>query len=89
MFCQSGKRAFGTMRAVRKQILLNVTRGHDAYGFYECPHCLDFHLTKKYDNRTHDFKILCDLFLARYQFNLRKINQREAFNKTRRELLGE
>lgn len=97
MFCQ--KKSFGTLKAVRRQILLNVIRGHSAYGFYECPHCLDFHLTSKYDNRKHDFRIMCDMFAARYKTNLRKMRKRSteafskiqerAFAKTRKEIFGD
>ena len=53
------KIAFPTREKANDFIVGNYIRGRKAYGVYECPKCLDFHLTSKYDNRTKALKRRC------------------------------
>ena len=55
------KRAFSDRRAAEGVVLKNFLNNREAYGIYECPLCLEFHLTSKYDNRTHQLKKHCFL----------------------------
>lgn len=53
------KRSYGTLNKVEKAIVSNYINGGNALGWYECQTCLDFHLTKKKDNRSERLKKMC------------------------------
>jgi len=41
------KLKYKSIHSVRRKILKNYFNGNNALYYYECPLCLDFHLTKK------------------------------------------
>ena len=60
----AGKKSFGWLGDAHNQVVKNYVADHRAYGVYECPKCLDFHTTSKYDNRTDKLKRRCFLKLV-------------------------
>jgi hypothetical protein len=54
-----GKQTFSHRREAEAKIIHNFATGRKAFGIYECPTCLDFHLTSKYDNRSDKLKKKC------------------------------
>ena len=53
------KQRFGHRSLATQQIIDNYVNNRSAYGLYECPNCLDFHLTSNYDNRSKELKRKC------------------------------
>ena len=53
------KLTFTTLDKVFNRILYNYKHDLDSLGYYECPSCLDFHLTSKYDNRPLELRVRC------------------------------
>lgn len=54
-----GKKKFSYWDDAERQVIKNYIYGLKSYGIYECPTCLDFHLTSKYDNRSPELKKYC------------------------------
>lgn len=54
-----GKKTFQYFDDAERQVIKNYIYGLKSYGIYECPTCLDFHLTSKYDNRSDELKKFC------------------------------
>jgi hypothetical protein len=54
-----GKQTFFNKREAEAKVIYNCAKNRKAYGIYECPSCLDFHLTSKYDNRSDELKKKC------------------------------
>jgi hypothetical protein len=64
-----------------KAIKYNYRKGMSALGYYECPHCLDFHLTSQYDNRNKKMKRKCFEYLKLPTTNyLLKYRIRDMYN---------
>lgn len=55
------KLMFLTRDEAEAQIVKNYKRGHKSLGVYECPYCLAFHTTSKYDNRSFEVIAKCIL----------------------------
>lgn len=54
-----GKKAFAFEVQAEAQIIRSFVYGCNILGIYECPTCLDFHTTSKYDNRSNELKKQC------------------------------
>ena len=54
-----GKKTFQYFDDAERQVIKNYIYRLKSYGIYECPTCLDFHLTSKYDNRSDELKRFC------------------------------
>lgn len=54
-----GKKTFYYFDDAERQVIKNYVYNLKSYGIYECPTCLDFHITSKYDNRSDELKKFC------------------------------
>ena len=66
------KKSYNHLSKVYNVILNNWIQNRDAIGWYECPVCLDFHVTKKQDNRNQKLKERCRKAYLRNHFPKRE-----------------
>ena len=61
-----GKKLFAYRTDAEAQVIKNFIFKAPAFGIYECPTCLDFHTTSKYDNRSNELRSKCKFMRSRY-----------------------
>lgn len=62
----TGKIPYAYKHFAEAQVIKNFLYKRKTLGIYECPTCLDFHLTHLYDNRTPELKQKCNRLQTKY-----------------------
>jgi len=65
-----GKKTFAFIEQAEAQVIRNFVYGNKTLGIYECPTCLDFHTTSKYDNRSRILSAKCKRIKTKYFYLL-------------------
>jgi hypothetical protein len=62
----AGKIPYAYRQFAEAQVIKNFLYKRKTLGIYECPTCLDFHLTHLYDNRSPQLKQKCNRLRTKY-----------------------
>lgn len=73
-----GKKAYAYRTHADDIVVRHYIKGNFVCGVYECPKCLEFHLTSRYDNRTTKMKWRCVSAYYGVQFKKTRVIIHEA-----------